>query len=677
MKFPRSTGLPYLCLLCMMLVAAPTAVLAGEDWKPVDPADLALKEAVVEKDADAEVLTWDVHVNDNDVNDLVFNHYIRIKVFTERGREAHSRIDILYPGKAKVKDIAGRTIKPDGQIVELKKEDIFERTVVKAGGRKVKAKSFAMPGVEPGAIVEYRWREVFSSASADHLRLELQRNIPVRNVTYHIKPYSGPYASAMRAQYFNMTEAPKIVKKDGFYTMTMTNMPAFREEPRMPPEDQVRTWMLLYYTPDNKLAPERYWKEFGKRVHELVKPLMKANDEVKKAAEEAVGDATTPEQKLERIYDFCRTKIKNSSNDAAELTNAEREKLKANKSPSDTLKRGVGDGADIDLLFAAMASAIGLDARVALTAARNKIFFNPNFTDPYFLEPTSIAVRLGDGWRFFNPGYNYLPFGGLRWQEEGTMTLVTDPKEPEFVITPVTPPGRSLEKRTAKLRLDADGTLEGDVRIEYTGQAAVEIREYNDEDSPAQREETLKSRVQARLGGAELSNIRIENVTDSVKPFVYAYHVRVPGYAQRTGKRLFIQPAFFQRGVGQLFPTSTRRNDIYFNYPWSEEDYVEIQLPEGYALDNAEAPSQFGAAELSQYQPKLSVSTDGRILVYHRKFFFGGDKAKGGVATPFPASSYSQLKAYFDELHKQDNHTIAIKQGAAATATTSTAKPSN
>src|SRR3712207_6563833 len=101
---------------------------------------------------------------------------------------------------------------------------------------------------------------------------------------------------------------------------------------------------------------------------------MKANDEVKRAAEEAVGDASTPEQKLERIYEFCRTKIKNSSNDAAELTSAEREKLKANKSPSDTLKRGVGDGAD--MLFAAMASAIGLDARVALTAARNKIFFN-------------------------------------------------------------------------------------------------------------------------------------------------------------------------------------------------------------------------------------------------------------------------------------------------------------
>jgi hypothetical protein len=46
------------------------------------------------------------------------------------------------------------------------------------------------------------------------------------------------------------------------------------------------------------------------------------------------------------------------------------------------------------------------------------------------------------------------------------------------------------------------------------------------------------------MSTAELSDIRIENVTDPVKPFVYAYHVRVPGYAQRTGKRLFLQPAF-------------------------------------------------------------------------------------------------------------------------------------
>ena len=55
--------------------------------------------------------------------------------------------------------------------------------------------------------------------------------------------------------------------------------------------------------------------------------------------------------------------------------------------------------------------------------------------------------------------------------------------------------------------------------------------------------------IKAQMSTAELSDIRIENVTDPVKPFIYAFHVKVPGYAQRTGKRLFLQPAFFQRGL--------------------------------------------------------------------------------------------------------------------------------
>ena len=103
-----------------------------------------------------------------------------------------------------------------------------------------------------------------------------------------------------------------------------------------------------------------------------------------------------------------------------------------------------------------------------------------------------------------------------------------------------------------------------------TGTWRVERKEWDDDDSPAQREETLKEGVKARLSTAELTDIRIENVTDPVKPFTYIYHIRVPGYAQRTGKRLFLQPAFFQRGVGPLFATSSRHHAIYFNYPWSE-----------------------------------------------------------------------------------------------------------
>src|SRR5207253_10552976 len=113
-----------------------------------------------------------------------------------------------------------------------------------------------------------------------------------------------------------------------------------------------------------------------------------------------------------------------------------------------------------------------------------------------------------------------------------------------------------------------DGTLEGEVRVEYTGHFATEKKRINDGDSQEQREQRLMGAIKQQMSTAEFADIHIENVSDPAKPFVYAYRVRVPGYAQRTGKRLFLQPAFFQKGIGALFATSERKHDIYFHYPW-------------------------------------------------------------------------------------------------------------
>ncbi len=659
----RSSISLLLALICFFFLSA-SALAVGDDWRPIDPADLALKTPVVEKDADAEALFWEVRVADEIQTGSarkVLNHYIRIKIFTERGRESQSRIDIPYLGGVSIKDIAARTIKPDGSIVEIKKEDVLERTIVKTGGLKLKAKSFAMPGVEPGAIIEYRWKEVWDDISV-YDRFELQRNIPVQVVRYFIKPahFDTFKTVGMNAKTFHCDTTPFVKGKDGFYMTSMSNVPAFHEEARMPPEDEVKAWMLTWYTDEGNMPPEKYWPKFGREKYEEYKANLKVSDDVRSAAAAAVGDATTPEQKLARLYEFCQTKIKNLYSDTAGLTADERAKLKENKTPSDTLKHSLGTGWDIDLLFTALANAAGFDARFVRIADRGRVFFNPNFANTYFLRSYDVAVKVGDDWRFLDPGTPYIPFGMLRWQEEGQKALILDPKEPIWVQTRMSSPETTKQKRTAKVVLSEDGTLEGDIRIEYTGHFAVEKKRANDQDSQDQREANLRDEIKSQMSTAEVSSIRIENVTDPVKPVVSTYHIRVPGYAQRTGKRLFLQPAFFQHGIAPLFGASERRYPIYFHYPWLEQDEVRIDLPAGYALDNADAPPAFTAGAISQYEPKILVTADGKELIYQRSFFFGG----GGTVL-FPVSSYGQLKGLFDELNKRDNHTITLKQGAA------------
>jgi hypothetical protein len=84
----------------------------------------------------------------------VIQEYVRLKIFTTRGRDEYGTVRIPYWGKTIISGVAGRTIKPDGTVVELKKEDVFNKVVErKKGGPKVQAIS----AVEPGSIIEYRF----------------------------------------------------------------------------------------------------------------------------------------------------------------------------------------------------------------------------------------------------------------------------------------------------------------------------------------------------------------------------------------------------------------------------------------------------------------------------------------------------------------------------------------
>ena len=625
------------------------------DWKPVDPAELASRTPVVEKDSDAEAIFWNVWFDDSKSDKSVSTHYLRVKIFTARGVESQSRVDLTYFSGDKITEIVARTIKPDGTIIELKKEAILERTLIKRGKEKLQSKSFVMPGVEPGAIIEYRWREEISQSDT-YLSLDFQREIPVREVKYYIKPYSG---LSMQHRSFQMNAAPRK-EKDGYTSFSLNDVPAFREEPQMPPHAEVRPWVLVYYDSEGQPA-NAYWHDLGKSMYEASKTELKSNDEIKRAAVAAIGDATTPEETLLKLFDFCRSKITNPFDDASGYRLEDLEKVKPNKSPAETLKRGVGTPWDIDVLFATMAIAVGFDARIVHLSDRGEVFFDPKLAIRYLLSRYDVAVKIGAGWRLFDPANRYATFGMLDWREEGVQALLPDPVNPGWITTPISPALRSVVKRSARLKLSEDGTLEGDVDLTYTGHINVEGKEFYDDLTEAEQAEEVVNEFKQLMSTAELSAVKLENVKDVDKPLRARYHVRVPQYAQRTGTRLFFQPGFFQHGGSPMFPSAARKSPIYFHYPWSEDDDVWIELPAGFELESADAPGAAKAADLATHEVLMQLAKDGgkSTLKYQRRMAFG---LNGPLL--FPLEAYSGLKAAFDGFHQRDGHLLTLKAAA-------------
>lgn len=655
-------------VLSLCLFGLPERLSAQfKEWRPVSSAELQMTKGVVEPDADAEALLWDVYVLDEEVgNDLqtVLRHYVKIKIFNERGRDAFSKVDLPY-GKIEglgqniqIKDIAARTTKADGTVIELKSSDIFERDIVKGDGVKLKAKSFAVPGIEPGAVIEYRWKEVRGSVSF-YQRLQFGREIPVQHVRYHVKPVPHP-EYGMNGQPFNVSNSAFVKEKDGYYMTEAKNIPSYQDEPRMPPEYSIRPWMLLFYTKDGKIEPDTFWRQYGKKEFDTHKGLMKVSDDVRTAAVNAVGAETDPEKKIEKIFHYVRATIKNPYDDSLNLSADELKKLKDNKSPSDTLKRAQGSWHDINMLFGAMVNAIGLEARTANLPRRSDVIFPKWFTDDYFMRTENIAVKIGDTWKFYDPSSRYTTFGMLQWQEEGQPALITDSKEPVWSNTPLSPPSKSVEKRVGSFKLLEDGTLEGSVTIEFTGHLGAYHKEYNDDDTQQQREQTLKDTVKYYvLGSAEITDISIENVTDPDKPFRYVFKLRVPGYATKTGKRIFMQPNVFERNSKPMFESNTRRHGIYFEYPYTEIDELDIQLPTGYELESPDSPGTVqDSSGIVVNKINISVTNDKKMLVYKRAFTFGDMPM-----LLFDRWAYPTMKGLFERVYQSNVHALTLRQG--------------
>jgi len=640
-------------VFCIVL-ASSQAVLAGDEWRPVTPAELQMKTGKVETDADAEAIFWEVRVDDSSVDRLVMKHYLRVKIFNERGREKYSKVDIPYLKGMKIKNILARVIKPDGTVTELAKADIFEREITKTDKIKVNAKSFAVPNIEAGVILEYRYDEIYPDGNASDMRMLFQHDIPIQNISYYFKP-----AADTKYLTFNM-ESRKFVKdKNGFYKASMDNVPAIKKEVQMPPEDEVRAWLLLYYTDDLKADSTDFWSRAGGFIARLfdIKDTLKPGKDLKTAAATITAGAATPDEQMAKLYEFCKTRVKNITYDTT-LTDEQKDEIKPSKSASDTYKKLQGTASDVNELFAALATALGLEARLAFGGDRSEKFFNPTEAHVSFIHFSSIAVKINGRWKYYDPGDPFAPLGMLPWNEEDTSVLLLSSKDFVTTTTPLSNPEKSNAKRTGKFKLLEDGTLEGTVTIEYSGQQSYVHKRDDYKDSANKREEDLKEEIKKQMSTAELSDIKIDNVTDPEKPFTYSYKVRVPNYAQKTGKRMFFQPGFFEYGKGPLFSSATRKYDIFFHYPWSEEDKIEIALPEGYTLDTADSPAPINdPSKISSLEITMATVANGSIFRYDRKFFFG---ANGNYL--FSNRSYEAVKAYFDAFHKADSHSMTLKQ---------------
>src|SRR4051812_469391 len=291
---PKTSGLRTLILL-FLLAFAPKFIFAFDDFKPVNPAELQLKDNPKAPGAHAMIL--DMSDVEDDAESSA-NHYFRVKIFTDEGKK-NADIEIRYvKGQTNVSDIKARTIHADGSIVPFTGQ-IYDKLIVKGKGFKYQAKTFTMPDVQPGSIIEYKYRYSWEGLLPTHW--ELQRDLYVKHGTFTIKPYKGGEVGfAYQSVGVN---AKDIHNKGGDYTLELNEVPAFTEERYAPPRRELVPRFEFYYMLGSlESDPEKFWKKAAQEMNREDEDFIGHRGGVAAAAQGMVAPGDSNEVKLRKVY---------------------------------------------------------------------------------------------------------------------------------------------------------------------------------------------------------------------------------------------------------------------------------------------------------------------------------------------------------------------------------------
>ncbi len=649
-------ALPRLGSLFLLLLLASVQLKAqkqrGEwkkgQWPPIPAEELALKEVPGVPGAHAILLYRESHTDDNDNSDL---NFFRIKVLSEEGKK-YADIEIPYIQKyLKIEDIEARTVKPDSTAVNFQGQ-IFDKTVVKARGIKYMAKSFPLPEVQVGRIIEYRYTRKWDPQLLLGTHWLIQHPLFTRRAKFSLRPQSGRpgyWAS------FGMPDniAPRL-ESDRLFRLEMENIAALEEESYMPPEAEVQMRVEFYYPVMSETA-EDYWGRVGKELHEYCEKFIDKKREMEQAARSLVAPGDSDETKLRKIYARVQ-QVRNLSFEQSRTDEDEkRDKLKGNKDVQDVWERGYGHGFEINMLFTALARGAGFEAGMRWLASRRQNFFHPQVPNARQLNANVAAVRLNGKDFYADPATKFCPYGLLPWEETGAGGLRPAKEGGILIMSPEPKSSEAFTERRAALRLEADGTIKGDLEVVYSSREALQRRlDARDDDETARKKDLEEECKNWLVSGAKVTLVRAGGWESPETPLSIGYKVEIPGYAASTGRRQILPAAVFQSGRKNPFQHAERKFPVYFTYPWVESDDLKIELPAGYQIESL-PETRSVKLTFGNYEIKREIEK-GKLRV-RRQFEIQG--------VLYPKEYYPAVREFFNVVKTGDEENVVLQSGGA------------
>jgi len=440
--------------------------------------------------------------------------------------------------------------------------------------------------------------------------------------------------------------AEPLVQKDKsstLYTWQVDNLPAIEEEFAAP------RWSEI--TPAVITGPEEFevegfrgnmktWQEFGKFIYTLNHGRDILPDAVKQKVHALVDGVTDTREKIRILYEYMQ---QNTHYISVQLGIGGWQTFDAKY----VAEKKYGDCKALSNYMYSLLKEAGIRACYVLAkAGNNDHYFIPDFPSSQF-NHAIVCVPLQKDTCWLECTSQSLPAGYLSGFTSDRYVLAIDEDGGKLVRTPKYRITDNVELRKIDAAIDGEGNLSAKINTRYRAQQQDQLEMEIAAFSKDKLMDRLKSALD--LPTYDVRNFNFKAEKGIIPAISEDLDLVAPGYAQVTGKRLFINPNIMTRSQTKLKYNDERKMDLEFYYEYNDVDTVEIKIPEGYQTESVpqdwNVSSQFG-----KYKASVKVLPD-RIIYYRNNERYSGR---------FPAAEFPALVKFYEQLYKADHTRIVL-----------------
>jgi transglutaminase-like putative cysteine protease len=584
------------------------------------------------------------------------------KILRSNG-EVYGVVRADFAPQSRVTSMQGWSIPAQGKDFEVKERDIIESAINNVDGGELisdlRSKFMRIPSAVPGSIIGYEIeREMQPYEMTDEW--DLQDTLPVREVRYSVRLPAG---WSYKVFWLNHAGTAPTETAPGLWSWAASDLKPVKLERRMPPWQGIAARMVLsLQPPGGKGGGFQSWQDVGTWYLGLTNGRRDPSEALRQKVQQLTASAPDHLRKMRALAAFAQKDIRYV---AIELGVGGVQPHPA----SEVLTHGYGDCKDKVTLLSSMLKEIGIESHyVLINTERGSVAagtppnmgFNhailaiqlPAGTDTAQLPATVAHKTLGQV-LFFDPTHPLIPLGYLPGALQANYGLLVTPAAGELIALPQTASALNGVARTAKMTLDENGTLTGDVHETWSGDGAANQRyALRAAQLDVDQIKPVESMLTDSLSTFEILRAAVGNLRAAEQPLIWNYTVEIPRYPRTAGDLLIIRPRVLGTMSSSLLETKKpRQHPIEFDAPVRNTDMFEITLPPGYTPDSLPPAVKEDLGFIS-YQSTTTFA--GNVLRYTRTLEI--------KELSVPVAKAQSLKQFYRVIENDERNSALLKK---------------